>query len=82
MEERDLPEGTPRPIVATVVRKRKVVDVRRYAYLNNAIKRMSELAMLELEPKDVVEFSHNDTGLQMGTLKVGIGELKANWIWD
>lgn len=70
------------PIIATLHRKRKVVKSRRYARIDTAIKRQSQLAVIEGEPKDVIEFSHAHTGLQIGTIKVGVGEFKAEWVWD
>lgn len=70
------------PIVATLHRKRKVVKSRRYARIDTAIKRQSQLAVIEGEPKDVIEFSHAHTGLQIGTIRVGVGEFKAEWVWD
>ena len=70
------------PIIATLHRKRKVVKSRRYARIDTAIKRQSQLAVIAGEPKDVIEFSHAHTGLQIGTIKVGVGEFKAEWVWD
>jgi hypothetical protein len=70
------------PIIATLHRKRKVVKSRRYARIDTAIKRQSQLAVIEGEPKDVIEFSHAHTGLQIGTIRVGVGEFKAEWVWD
>lgn len=70
------------PIIATLHRKRKVVKSRRYARIDTAIRRQSQLAVVEGEPKDVIEFSHAHTGLQIGTIRVGVGEFKAEWLWD
>lgn len=70
------------PIIATLHRKRKVVKSRRYARIDTAIRRQSQLAVVEGEPKDVIEFSHAHTGLQIGTIRVGVGEFKAEWVWD
>ena len=70
------------PIVVTLHRKRRVVKTRRYARLDTAIRRQTQLAVLEGEPKDVIEIAHADTGLQIGTITVGVHTLKANWIWD
>jgi len=72
----------PLEIVAIVYRKNKPVIQRRYAELKNGIRKMSELAVTDLEPRDVVEFSHERTGLQIGTIRVGVNSTRTSWIWD
>jgi hypothetical protein len=72
-----------RPIVATLLRKNAVVWSRRYLKLDNAIPRAVQLAMQEGQPRDVIEFSHVDTGMQIGTVKLSVGnKLVSNWVWD
>ena len=68
-------------IVATLYRANRPVWCRRYLKLDNAIKRAAELAVQTGAPKDVVEFHHNVTGMQIGTLKVGVNSLTARWVW-
>lgn len=75
-------EKHERPILAIILRKNQEVDRRHYSRLNTAIRRMTELAMLEAEPRDVVEFSHKGTGMQIGTMKVGVKGIKTDWTWD
>ncbi len=71
-----------RPIVATWHRKNQAIGRRHYARLDTAIRRITQLAVLEGEPRDVVEFAHRHTGLQIGTIRVGVGKLTTNWIWE
>lgn len=72
-----------RPIVATLIRRGKPVSPRRYAKLDNAILRYTQLLMQYGQPQDVVEFSHADTSLQIGTIRVHVGgQMTTNWIWD
>ena len=72
-----------RPIVATFLREGKPLMTRRYARLDNAIPRATQLLMQCGEPRDVVEFSHADTGLQVGTIKIHAGgKLTTAYIWD
>ena len=71
-----------RPIIAVFIRRGKQVCPRRYAKLDNAIPRYTQLLMQYGQPRDVVEFSHADTGLQIGTIKVNaVGELTTDYIW-
>lgn len=72
-----------RPIIAVLIRRGKQVCPRRYAKLDNAIPRYTQLLMQYGQPRDVVEFSHADTGLQIGTIKVHAGgKLTTDYIWD
>ena len=72
-----------RPILAVLIRRGKQVCPRRYARLDNAIPRYTQLLMQYGQPRDVVEFSHADTGLQIGTIKVlAGGNMTTDWIWD
>lgn len=72
-----------RPIVATLLRRGKPVSSRRYAKLDNAIPRYTQLLMQYGRPRDVVVFSHADTGLRVGAIKVHAGcKLTTDYIWD
>ena len=72
-----------RPIIAVLIRRGKQVCPRRYARIDNAIPRYTQLLMQYGQPQDVVEFSHADTGLQLGTIKVlAGGKLTTDYIWD
>lgn len=72
-----------RPIIATFLRAGKPLTSRRYIRLDNAIPRSTQILMWSGEPRDVVEFSHADTGLQIGTIKVHAGgKLTTDYIWD
>lgn len=53
------------------------------ARLDNAIPRATQLLMQYGQPRDVVEFSHVDTGLRIGTIMVHAGgRMTTDWIWD
>lgn len=72
-----------RPILATLTRKHQTVWVRRYARIDSAIPRAVQLAILEGQPGDVVEFARAVTSLQIGTVRLSVGgKLTASWIWD
>ena len=71
-----------RPVVATLLRQNRPVRTRHYLRLYTALRRQTEIAFLEGEPRDVIEFSHAVTGAQIGTMRVGVGSLKTNWIWE
>lgn len=72
-----------RPIIAVLVRRGKQMCPRRYARIDNALPRYTQLLMQYGQPRDVVEFSHADTGLQIGTIKVDAGgRMTTDWIWD
>ena len=72
-----------RPIIAVLICRGKQVCPRRYARIDNAIPRYTQLLMQYGQPRDVVEFSHADTGLQLGTIKVHAGgKLTTDYIWD
>lgn len=72
-----------RPIVATFLREGKPLMTRRYIKIDNAIPRSTQILMWSGQPRDVVEFSHADTGLQIGTITVHAGgRLTTDYIWD
>ena len=61
-----------RNIIATLIRKGEPVYSRRYARLDTAISRATQIAILEGKPEDVVVLSHAVTGLELGTMKVSL----------
>jgi len=72
-----------RNLVATLLRGNKPVWSRRYARLDTAIPRCTQLALLEGHPRDVIELSHAETGMQIGTVKLGVGNrIVSTWAWD
>ena len=72
-----------RPIIATFLRRGTPQSTRRYARIDNAIPRATQLLMQRGQPRDVVEFSHADTGMQLGTVSIHAGgRLTATWVWD
>lgn len=72
-----------RNIVATLLRKNKPVFTRRYARVDTAVPRLSQVMMLEAQPRDVVELSHAVTGLWIGSIIMRVhGKLESTWIWD
>lgn len=72
-----------RMIVATLHRKREAIWSRRYSRLNTAIPRLTYHALEIGEPGDVMELYHAVTGLQIGTIRLKVGnKLEANWVWD
>ncbi len=79
--------ATPRPIVATfhpkVGKVSKLAAPRRYAKIDNALPRATQLLMWEGNPGDRVEFSHALTGKQLGvvTVKAG-GKLESWFLWE
>ena len=74
--------ASPRNILASRVRGGALLDIRRYVRLDTAIRRQTELAYIEGQPGDVIEFAHAVTGLQIGTIKVQVRRLITNWCWD
>ena len=74
--------ASPRNIIASRVRGNILLSVRRYVRLDTAIRRQPELAYLEGQPGDVIEFARAETGLQIGTIKVQVRRLVTNWVWD
>ena len=74
--------ASPRNILASRVRGGALLDIRRYVRLDTAIRRQTELAYLEGQPGDVIEFAHSETGMQIGTIKVQVRRLVTNWVWD
>ena len=77
-----------RPIVATFHRKdqrrrTKAGETRRYAKIDNALPRATQLLMWDGAPGDVVEFSHALTGKSLGFIKVKAGgKLDSEFIWE
>lgn len=72
-----------RPIIATFLRGGKPLMTRRYSRIDNAVPRTTQILMWSGQPRDVVEFSHADTGLQIGTIKIHAGgRMTTDWIWD
>ena len=74
--------ASPRNILASRVRGGALLDIRRYVRLDTAIRRQTELAYLEGQPGDVIEFAHAETGMQIGTIKVQVRRIITNWVWD
>ena len=74
--------ASPRNILASRVRGGALLDIRRYVRLDTAIRRQTELAYLEGQPGDVIEFAHAETGMQIGTIKVQVRRIITNWIWN
>ena len=74
--------ASPRNILASRTRGGALLDIRRYVRLDTAIRRQTELAYIEGQPGDVIEFAHAVTGLQIGTIKVQVRRLITNWCWD
>lgn len=72
---------TERNILVTYHSRKARNWTRRFVRLNTAMRRASELA-LAAKPWDVFELSHSLTGLQIGTIKVGVNSLRATWIWS
>lgn len=69
-----------RPYLAQLHRQGKTIWKRNYASFTNAARRATEIAVQYGEPGDVVEFSHNESGLQLGTLTVHAGgSLTLQW---
>lgn len=72
-----------RPIIAIWFRGDKAIATRHYARIDTAIPTMTLHVMHQAQPKDVVEFSHADTGLQLGTMKIKTGgKIHTDWIWE
>ena len=74
--------ASPRNIIASRTRGNLLLSVRRYVRLDTAIRRQTELAYLEGQPGDVIEFAHAETGMQIGTIKVQVRRIITNWVWD
>lgn len=69
-----------RPYLAQLHRGDKTLWKRSYQSFTNAARRATELALLQGEPGDVMEFSNNDTGFQIGTMKLHVGgSLTLEW---
>lgn len=71
-----------RPILAILHRKvsygTMVIWTRHYARLDRAIPRAVQLAMLDGQPGDVIEFAHAEFGFQIATLKLSVGKNASN----
>ena len=74
--------ASPRNIIASRVRGNLLLSVHRYVRLDTAIRRQTELAYLEGQPGDAIEFAHAETGMQIGTIKVQVRRIITNWVWD
>lgn len=61
-----------RPILAQFHRKNEVLWTRTYNRISTAIPRSVELAILEGQPGDVVEFSNANFGFQIATVKLSV----------
>ena len=72
---------SPRNILVTHSRNGQPLSVRRFASIDTAVPRASQLAYLTGEPGDVFEVAHAFTGLQSGTFKVSVGRVAGNFIW-
>lgn len=71
-----------RNIVAALHRGEHIVWIRRYARIDTAVPRCTQLALLEGHPRDVVELSHAHTGMQLGTITLHVNnKLTASWAW-
>lgn len=68
-----------RPILATLHRKvngsgaTQELWKRHYSRITRAIPRAVEIALLTGQPGDVVEFSSNDFGYQIATVRLSVG---------
>lgn len=72
-----------RPIIATLHRKNKPIWTRHYSRIDSAIPRLTFHMLMDGEPGDVMALSHAVTGLEIGTVKLSVGnKLKTTWIWD
>lgn len=72
-----------RNIIMTLHRGKKTVWVRRYARIDTAIRRGTQLTVLDGQPRDVMEMSHAVSGRQLGTIKLQVGNtITTSWIWD
>jgi len=69
-----------RTITATLHRlcgnSTKIIFVRRYANVTNAIKKGIELFIFSGHPGDVLEISHSNFGFQIATVKTKVGSSK------
>ena len=69
-----------RNVLAILSRNGKYVNQRNYVRVQNAIRRSTERAFIDGEPGDVIELSHARTGIQIGTIKLSVGnKLYAQW---
>ena len=55
---------------------------RRYARLDTAIPRIVQYAVDNAFPGDVIAVYHEVTGLEIGTVKAGVGTVTCKWLWD
>ena len=73
----------PRLVQAILTRKGAYIWKRNYTRVQTAIRRATELAFIEGQPGDVIELSHAATGMQIGTIKLHVGDrITTQWtIW-
>lgn len=72
-----------RPIVATWLRNHEPILTRSYSKIDNALPRMTYHMMFHAKPGDVIELSHRDTGMQLGTMKAKLGnKIESWWVWE
>ena len=71
-----------RKIAATLLRHNQPLWTRTYARLDSAIPRLSQIALLSAQPRDVIEIYSTITHKQLGTIKVGVGKLVTDYIWE
>lgn len=74
-----------RNIVATLQRGRRkeIIWTRTYARLDTAQPRALAMAISrDVQPGDVIEVAHARSGMQLGTVKVGLGKVTATWVWE
>lgn len=77
-----MPSKHTRDIVVHWWRNNKRVAERRFVRLETAIRRMSQLAYVEGQPGDVIEYTHRTTGAWIGGTKVRVGSFTTNWATD
>ena len=54
----------------------------RYARLDTAIPKIVQFALHRIFPGGVISVYHAVTGLEIGTVKVGVGKVTCSWLWD
>ena len=74
-----------RPIRVTLHRKMRgklqALWTRSYSRLDRALPRLTQLAYIEGANGDVFEVFHAQTGLQIGTVRVGLKSIHSEWLW-
>lgn len=71
-----------RNIIGTWLREGQPIRTLSYSKIDNAIPRLTFHVMWKGEPGDVIELSHRNTGMQLGTMKVRVGAVESNWAWE